>query len=248
MAPHRHHHFPLRAPLERYHASPLLHLGPAREWASHHPPFLPMPKARGLSFDEKKSVLLKAMLDEASFYTLKELENLGKSKGVIPQAVKEVVEGLCADGAVENDKVGSQSLFWALPSQKASALRAKKRKLDEDIAKLQKDHDKAQAQLAELSSGTLPSDQEVAELRARAAAERKRCDELRSQIASFERCGPGKLAEMRRQTAVAKDAANRWADNICSVRSAFLRERRGEVTTEQFNRTFCLPDDFDYIE
>merc|ERR1712093_871610 len=88
-----------------------------------------MSKRKGLSFDEKKAVLLSAMHAEASVYTLKELEVLGKSKGVIPQAVKEVVEGLCADGAVENDKVGSQSLFWALPSQRSSALKTKRARI-----------------------------------------------------------------------------------------------------------------------
>merc|ERR1712008_672302 len=99
-----------------------------------------------------------------------------------------------------------------------------------------------------LSSAPLPSEQEAIELRARAAAERKRCEQLRAQLAAFERCGPGRLAELKRQTVKAKEAANRWGDNICEVRTLFIRERRGEVSAAQFNEAFQLPDDFAYLE
>eukprot|EP00927_Polykrikos_kofoidii_P055367 TRINITY_DN49637_c0_g1_i1.p1 TRINITY_DN49637_c0_g1~~TRINITY_DN49637_c0_g1_i1.p1 ORF type:complete len:211 (-),score=49.27 TRINITY_DN49637_c0_g1_i1:141-773(-) len=210
-----------------------------------------MSKRKGLSFDDKKATLLAAMHAEGSFYTLKELENLGKSKGVIPQAVKDVVEGLCADGTVHNDKVGSQQIFWALPSQKISALQAKKSRLIAEVERMQKEHDELRAasdEAAKDNGGSVPSEQEVAELKARVAVDQRRCAEMRAQIDAFERCGPAKLLEMKSQTAMAIEAANRWADNICSVRSMFVRERRGEVTTAQFNRTFELPEDFEYLE
>eukprot|EP00747_Dinoflagellata_sp_TGD_P167404 gnl/TRDRNA2_/TRDRNA2_191783_c0_seq1.p2 gnl/TRDRNA2_/TRDRNA2_191783_c0~~gnl/TRDRNA2_/TRDRNA2_191783_c0_seq1.p2 ORF type:complete len:210 (-),score=76.41 gnl/TRDRNA2_/TRDRNA2_191783_c0_seq1:42-671(-) len=206
-------------------------------------------RTKGLSFDEKKATLLAAMNAEASFYTLKELESLGKAKGVIPQAVKEVVESLEADGAVRTDKVGTQTLFWALPSQKAAALRAKRQKIGEETTKLKAEHKKIQAELAELESNQKPiSDDEVVELKMRVNKERQERDALKAKVAAYERCGPAKVEEMRKQIVVAKEAANRWADNICSVRSQFVRERRGEVSTKQFNQSFGLPDDFDYLE
>uniref|UniRef100_A0A7S1WJ67 Meiotic nuclear division protein 1 homolog n=1 Tax=Alexandrium catenella TaxID=2925 RepID=A0A7S1WJ67_ALECA len=207
-----------------------------------------MSKRKGLSFDEKKATLLAAMNAEATFYTLKELETLGKSKGVIPQAVKDVVEGLCADGEVQSDKVGAQVLFWALPSQRTSALRTKKQRLDDEITQLQKEYEQLQAELASLTTQPPPTDAELADAKARAQAERRRRDQLRTQVEAFERCGPEKLAEMQKQITVAKEAANRWGDNICTVRSMFLRERRGEVSSADFNRTFELPDEFDYLE
>eukprot|EP00930_Biecheleria_cincta_P099925 TRINITY_DN91534_c0_g1_i1.p1 TRINITY_DN91534_c0_g1~~TRINITY_DN91534_c0_g1_i1.p1 ORF type:complete len:208 (-),score=63.27 TRINITY_DN91534_c0_g1_i1:40-663(-) len=207
-----------------------------------------MSKRKGLSFDEKKATLLAAMHAEASFFTLKELEKLGNSKGVVPQAVKEVVESLCADGEVQNDKVGSQALFWALPSQRTAALQTKKRKIEAETQQLKAELLQLEAEQAEFASQPLPAEQEVAQLRASMALERRRIEKLRSEIAAFERCSPGKLEEMKKQTEVAKQAANRWADNICSVRSTFLRERRGEVSEAQFNKSFDLPEEFDYLE
>mmetsp|Transcript_125937 Transcript_125937/g.364367 ORF Transcript_125937/g.364367 Transcript_125937/m.364367 type:complete len:208 (-) Transcript_125937:170-793(-) len=207
-----------------------------------------MSKRKGLSFDEKKAVLLGAMQSEAAFYTLKELETLGKSKGVIPQAVKDVVEGLTADGEVQTDKVGSQVLFWSLPSQKSSTLRAKRRKVSEDIERLQKEYETLQAELATVSVEPAPTEQEVAALRKKVVEDKKRRDEMKRKVETMERCGPGKIAEMKKQIAVAKEAANRWADNIINIRSMFMRENRGEVTTAQFNRMFNLPEEFADID
>eukprot|EP00435_Cladocopium_sp_Y103_P060977 s777_g22.t1 len=108
--------------------------------------------------------------------------------------------------------------------------------------------EKFPAELTQLSSQPAPTEEEAATLRAQAAMERKKCEQLRSEIQAYERCGPAKLAEMKKQTAIAKEAANRWADNICAVRSLFLRERRGEISASQFDQTFGLPEEFEYLE
>lgn len=68
-------------------------------------------KTKGLSFDEKKAVLAKAMIREGMYYNLKELEVLGKKNGVIPQAVKEVVDCLVDDRVVTQEKIGSLNMY-----------------------------------------------------------------------------------------------------------------------------------------
>ena len=68
-------------------------------------------KSKGLSFDEKKLALSSAMRREGFFYNLKELEILGKKNGVIPQAVKEVVDCLVAERVVIQEKIGSLNMY-----------------------------------------------------------------------------------------------------------------------------------------
>jgi hypothetical protein len=68
-------------------------------------------KSKGLSFDEKKLALSSAMRREGVFYNLKELEVLGKKHGVIPQAVKEVVDCLVAERIVVQEKIGSLNMY-----------------------------------------------------------------------------------------------------------------------------------------
>ena len=73
-------------------------------------------RTKGLSFDEKKTVLSRAMMKEGMYYNLKELETLGKRNGVIPQAVKEVVDGLVAEKVIIQEKIGSLNMYVIIPS------------------------------------------------------------------------------------------------------------------------------------
>lgn len=68
-------------------------------------------RVKGLSFDEKKAKLSQAMMREGLFYNLKELEILGKRNGVIPQAVKEVVDCLIAERIITQEKIGSLNMY-----------------------------------------------------------------------------------------------------------------------------------------
>lgn len=75
----------------------------------------------------------------------------GYLQGVVAQTVKEVVEELCADGLVCQDKIGTSNYFWSFPSQGLivrrkkldtldASINAKKRRrdeLDEEQAKLE---------------------------------------------------------------------------------------------------------------
>ena len=47
---------------------------------------------------------------------MKEIEKLGAKKGVILQAIKDVIQSLVDDNLVETDKIGIGCFFWALPS------------------------------------------------------------------------------------------------------------------------------------
>jgi hypothetical protein len=80
------------------------------ERAEFHVSFSMVKKVKGLSFDEKKAVLTRAMQNEASFYKLQDLEILGKRHGVISQAVKEVVDCLVSERVIIQEKIGSMNM------------------------------------------------------------------------------------------------------------------------------------------
>eukprot|EP00438_Fugacium_kawagutii_P033716 Skav206883 [mRNA] locus=scaffold6202:18690:57196:- [translate_table: standard] len=54
----------------------------------------------------------------------------GSKSGGSSGEFKDVVESLVADDEVQSDKVGSQLLFWALPSQRTATLQNKRQKLE----------------------------------------------------------------------------------------------------------------------
>jgi hypothetical protein len=68
-------------------------------------------KNKGLSFDEKKQKLARAMTTEASFYNFKEIEVIAKKNGIVPQSVKEVLDCLIGDRVVIQEKIGSLNMY-----------------------------------------------------------------------------------------------------------------------------------------
>src|SRR5690348_3145903 len=76
-----------------------------------------MAKGKGLSFEEKRKRMLCIFKDDPSFFHLKDIEKLGTKKGIIFQAIKEVLDSLVNDNLVETDKIGSSNFYWALPSK-----------------------------------------------------------------------------------------------------------------------------------
>jgi len=91
-------------------------------------------KTKGLSFDEKKQKLAKAMITEGSFYNFKEIELIAKRNGIVPQSVKEVLDCLIGDRVVIQEKIGSLNMyvlfpriilsisFWAFASNEVASL------------------------------------------------------------------------------------------------------------------------------
>ena len=78
-------------------------------------------RAKGLSFDEKKSALSKAMIQEGLYYNFKELEVLAKRNGIVPQSVKEVLDCLIAERIVIQEKIGSLNMYAGYPSSQSNS-------------------------------------------------------------------------------------------------------------------------------
>lgn len=75
-----------------------------------------MSKRKGVSFEEKRIRLLQLFYERKEFFTLKELEKIAaKEKGIVSQAVKDVLQTLVDDGLVRSEKIGTSVYFWNFP-------------------------------------------------------------------------------------------------------------------------------------
>lgn len=75
-----------------------------------------MSKRKGVSFEEKRIRLLQLFYERKEFFTLKELEKIAaKEKGIVTQAVKDVLQTLVDDGLVRSEKIGTSVYFWIFP-------------------------------------------------------------------------------------------------------------------------------------
>ncbi|XP_064508346.1 meiotic nuclear division protein 1 homolog isoform X5 [Pseudopipra pipra] len=180
-----------------------------------------MSKKKGLSFEEKRARMMEIFFETKDVFQLKDIEKIApKEKGITSMSVKEILQSLVDDGMVDTDRIGTSNYFWAFPSK---ALHARKRKLEE-----------------------LESQAERAALMEELAALRQKKEQLKAEIDKYRECDPDVVEEMRQTNKVAKEAANRWTDNIFSIKS--WAKRKFGFEESRIDKGFGIPEDLDYID
>ncbi|XP_075542556.1 meiotic nuclear division protein 1 homolog isoform X2 [Dermacentor variabilis] len=204
-----------------------------------------MSKRKGVSAEEKRQRMLQVFYEKKDVFQLKDLEKIGpKEKGVIAQAVKDVVQSLVDDGLVDSEKIGTSVYFWSFPSK---AVSTRKRKLDElktKVDDVQKKLKFVENQLAKAQVGREDSSEREELISKLSDLERSR-DEVSAELEKHKDCDPEVLEEIKKQTVVAKEATNRWTDNIFSIKSWV--KNKFFIEESVLNKQFGIPEELDYV-
>ncbi|KAL3625401.1 Meiotic nuclear division protein 1 [Castilleja foliolosa] len=207
-----------------------------------------MSKKRGLSLDEKREKMLQIFYESQDFFLLKELEKSGPKKGVISQSVKDVVQTLVDDDLVFKDKIGTSVYFWSLPSCAGNQLRNIQRKLSSDLQSSESRYAELIDQCNSLKKGREESDEREDALVDLKAIEQK-YNELKDEILQYSDNDPATFEAMKNAIEVAHAAANRWTDNIFTLRQ--WCSNNFPQAKEQLDHLYAeigITDDFDYLE
>ena len=70
-------------------------------------------------------------------WLLKDVEKAAAKRGVVFQAVKDVVQSLIDDSLVHVDKIGIQNWYWSFPGEASAKLRHEVETADAHIAALE---------------------------------------------------------------------------------------------------------------
>ncbi|KAF4398569.1 hypothetical protein G4B88_013658 [Cannabis sativa] len=213
-----------------------------------------MSKKRGLSLEEKREKILQIFYDSQDFYLLKELEKLGPKKGVITQSVKDVLQSLVDDDLVSKDKIGTSVYFWSLPSCAGNQLRNVTRKLESDLHSSKKRFAELSEQCESLKKGREASDEREEALHELKSIQQKHT-ELKEEMEQYADNDPAALEAMssdfllRNAIEVAHAAANRWTDNIFTVRQWVSNNfPQAKEELDNLYKEIGITDDFDYFE
>ncbi|XP_077292374.1 meiotic nuclear division protein 1 homolog [Arctopsyche grandis] len=205
-----------------------------------------MSKRKGVSADEKRNRLLDLFYEKKEFFQLKELEKIApKEKGIVAQSVKEVLQSLVDDGMVDSEKIGTSIYFWAFPSKAKSE---KKAKLETIMNSLNENKNK----LATLNDELESAKKEHDDLEERSAAIQQLTElqethkKLLKEISRYSHCDPAHIDKIRNNSLKVKDAANRWTENLYSIKS--WCKLKIAADEGMFNKQFGIPEDLDYIE
>ncbi|KAM9086872.1 tripartite motif-containing protein 2 isoform 6-T8 [Megaptera novaeangliae] len=203
-------------------------------------------KKKGLSAEEKRARMMEIFFETKDVFQLKDMEKIApKEKGITAMSVKEVLQSLVDDGMVDCERIGTSNYYWAFPSK---ALHARKRKLEvlesqlsegnQKHANLQKSIEKAKIGRHETEERTLLA-KELSSLR-------DQREQLKAEVEKYKECDPQVVEEIRQANEVAKEAANRWTDNIFAIKS--WAKRKFGFEENKIDKNFGIPEDFDYID
>ncbi|KAJ7333771.1 Meiotic nuclear division protein 1 [Desmophyllum pertusum] len=205
-----------------------------------------MSKKRGLSLEEKRTRLLELFFEKKEFFLLKELEKIApKEKGITSMSVKEVLQTLVDDNLVDTDKIGTSIYFWAYPSKAMHTRQKNLQQLTEQINECEKKLASTTKLLKQANSGREQSDDRAAILQ-ELMQKKKLCKEQEEQLEKYRECDPEVLQNMQKETVMAKEGANRWTDNVFTIKSWCVR--KFGLEDKMIDKNFGIPEEFDYVE
>ncbi|KAL0207515.1 hypothetical protein P9112_012143 [Eukaryota sp. TZLM1-RC] len=173
--------------------------------------------SKRLSFDEKRDRVLKFFHENQRVFNLKELEKLIPKKcGVTQQTVKEVVQTLVDDRLISTDKIGAGNFFWAFLSQAKLSRAAVIDKLQSQLSDLESQSDRLISNREQLLQ-TRQAPNRPEQLQLYYSLKKQRSD-LQSQLDRYSAFDPEVIKEIEEETAVCVSSANRWTDNLYTVR------------------------------
>ncbi|KAJ2358410.1 Meiotic nuclear division protein 1 [Coemansia erecta] len=198
-----------------------------------------------LSLEEKRKRMMDIFHEMQEPFLLKELEKIGpKQKGIVSQSVKDVVQSLVDDGMCYCEKVGTSNFFWSFPSEAAVKRKNKLAQLEKELAQMQAKQKELTEHIANAQLGREQTDErgslieELAEVEAQWSGQQE-------ELQQFKECDPVLMNKKREEATVAKDAANRWTDNVFIIQS-WVRDKFN-MDMDEFNKFFGIPADFDSV-
>ena len=102
-----------------------------------------------MSAADKRKNMMAIVYDSKRPWTLKELESTGAKRGVVRQAIKDVLQELVDDDLIRLEKIGAANYYWGFLSQINKLSTARLEQLRETEAKASDDVEQLQAQVEE---------------------------------------------------------------------------------------------------
>ena len=208
--------------------------------------FKKMSRKKGMSRNDKLIAMQELMMESQDIWTLKDLEkDCPKKKGITSMSVKEILQELCDNDLVSFDKIGSGNFYWCFPSEALNRRKVQEEKLKKETSILNNEIIQLEKEISELEPGREECEERT-QLNYEISELNKKMDLILSESSKYEFLNPEGIKKMQKQTQIAHDSANRWTDNIFTIRSWV--SKNFNVSSSQFNEQFEISENFDYLE
>ena len=200
---------------------------------------------KGLSFDQKKEVLLAAMLASGTIHNMQEVESLGKRNKIIPQAIKEVVEALLAERTISMEKVGTQNIYWAFPSQRKAGLLAQRDYLTSQLSEAKAKLEAAKARKSECMRGVQLTEKERLAIQIDTKKILASLASAKAELAKLQKNDPASITVKIKELTLSKQYCDLWTENIFIIRQRMM-EKFG-ISGDIIDAQFSIGADFDFV-
>ncbi|GMI37831.1 hypothetical protein TeGR_g9744, partial [Tetraparma gracilis] len=176
----------------------------------------------------------------------KEVLSLASKAGVSQGAIQDVLDALIDDGLVNRRKIAGANYLWSFPAAADRGKLTKFEAMKEGVAGGKRKLAEAEGKLQtaglgrEDPTGSRASKlARIAELSAGRAA-------LQAELEVLKESDPQVLADLQKELRLARDAANRWTDNVFACKG-YLTKKRG-FEGKEAERMIGITGNFDYPE
>ncbi|KAL6764781.1 putative MND1 domain-containing protein [Haematococcus lacustris] len=207
-----------------------------------------MSKRKGLSAEEKRDKLLEVFHESADVFVLKDIEKAAVKKGINSQLVKDLLKSLTDDDLVRVEKIGASNFYWSFPSDASVKVINELSKAESELEAVRKRKREVAASLEQEKKGrqdTAARAQQMAQL----AQLKQQVAEAQAELDKYKDNDPETVEAMRTGAVAARDAANRWLDNIHCLMSWSKKQFQGQE--ESLNGFFAengYKDNMEYID
>ncbi|KAI8917562.1 meiotic nuclear division protein 1 [Powellomyces hirtus] len=204
-----------------------------------------MSKRKGISFEEKRTRLADFFYETKDFWLLKDIEKIAsKQKGIVVQSIKEVLDSLVSDNIVTVEKIGTSNYYWSFPSTAVQNRKRRIAELGEELANVEAKRQELDSALAQRKNGREETEERIALMERLKEAEAINRN-LLAELEMFKDSDPVLVAAKENAIVLAKNAVNRWTENIFALQS-YCSQTFG-IPPQQFAEQFNIPDDFDSV-
>ncbi|KAG1190544.1 hypothetical protein G6F35_013915 [Rhizopus arrhizus] len=162
----------------------------------------------------------------------------------LTQSVKDVLMSLVDDGLVTMDKIGTSNYFWSYPS---AAIQSSKNRLDELKKKLINEEERQKRLQNEISEAkeTRQDTEERQKVLMELKEAKERNEVLEKELSKYKENDPALHEKKEKAAKIAKEAANRWTENIWEIESYCVNNYNMDRTV--FKQSFDIPEDLDVL-
>ncbi|KAJ8262433.1 hypothetical protein GJAV_G00166420 [Gymnothorax javanicus] len=205
-----------------------------------------MSKKKGLSLEEKRSRMMEIFFETKDVFQLKDIEKIApKTKGITPMSVKEVLQSLVDDNMVDCERIGTSNYYWAFPSKAIHARKRRLEELEQQLSEAKKRKSTLQQAVEKAKVGREDTKERAGLLKQLQALREQRA-QLKTEVDQYRDCDPEVLEEIRKSSVTAKEAVNRWTDNVFAIKS--WAKRKFGFEDSRIDKAFGIPEDFDYMD